>query len=177
MFKDWYREHTEGQNPSTDLITHCKRIMFHAQWNALITPELLKAMEAVIVILCTDQVQPLFFPQFVTDSADYPEKYGPGISSFFEIADNCTRCLIATMWPMGHCPCPQCLVKKCDMQNAGSPKDLQTRELNIWVDNHKYQALIDSALSLVYQEGYTVASNYVDSSCPGRNSSFNLLRL
>ncbi|KAG2055970.1 hypothetical protein BDR06DRAFT_842118, partial [Suillus hirtellus] len=57
-----------------DILTHCKREMFHAIWRILIDDDFLDAYRNGIVIKCHDGVYHQVFPRIFTYSADYPEK-------------------------------------------------------------------------------------------------------
>ncbi|KAH6908719.1 hypothetical protein BKA70DRAFT_1426611 [Coprinopsis sp. MPI-PUGE-AT-0042] len=144
-FKDWYREHSNGKNPSQDLVTHCARELFHHQWRILMDAELLRAMEFGIKILFPDGVFRLVFPRLFTYSADYPEKV-----------------LIATVKAGGLCPCPRCMIEKCNLDPFGRREDQATRESNVRVDSNARQGLVQSARKFIYQGGYAVKYKKVE---------------
>jgi hypothetical protein len=57
-----------------DILTHCKRELFHALWRILLDDEFVDAYRNGIVIKCHDGVYRRVFPRIFTYSADYPEK-------------------------------------------------------------------------------------------------------
>jgi len=57
-----------------DVVTHCKKELFHAVWRILIDDEFVDAYKNGIVIKCYDGVRRRVFPRIFTYSADYPEK-------------------------------------------------------------------------------------------------------
>lgn len=63
-----------GRNISKELMTHCRREVFHAQWSILLDDEFLEAYTHGIVIMCCDGILRRFYPRILTYSADYPEK-------------------------------------------------------------------------------------------------------
>jgi hypothetical protein len=56
------------------LLTHCRRELFHAQWDVLLDNDFLYAYEHGIVIRWMDSTERRFYPRVFTYSADYPEK-------------------------------------------------------------------------------------------------------
>ena len=72
-FNDWYLQ-LMGSAPSADLLTHCRRELFHAVWRILLDDEFLEAYKHGIVIQCADGVFRRVYPRIFTYSADYPEK-------------------------------------------------------------------------------------------------------
>ncbi|KAF7966593.1 hypothetical protein HWV62_37801 [Athelia sp. TMB] len=75
-FKDFASEHLGSKGISQKLMTHCRRELFHAQWEILLDDEFLHAYQHGIVIQCSDGVTRRFYPRILTYSADYPEKLG-----------------------------------------------------------------------------------------------------
>jgi len=73
-FKDFTTESMGGTGASKPLITHCRREVFHAQWDILLDEEFLEAYQHGIVIHCCDGITRRFYPRLLTYSADYPEK-------------------------------------------------------------------------------------------------------
>jgi hypothetical protein len=74
-FKDFATTQTAGgKAPSSALLTHCERELFHAQWKIILDDEFLEAWKHGIVILCADGVKRRVYPRIFTYSADYPEK-------------------------------------------------------------------------------------------------------
>ena len=57
------------------LIAHCKRELFHAQWEVLLDDEFVDAYQHGFVVKCHDGIARRFYPRIFSYSADYPEKY------------------------------------------------------------------------------------------------------
>lgn len=55
-------------------MTHCRRELFHAQWEILLDDEFIDAYLHGIVVLCCDGILRRFYPRIFIYSADYPEK-------------------------------------------------------------------------------------------------------
>ena len=73
-FKDFTSHHTDGKGISQKLMTHCRREMFHAQWDVLLDDEFIEAYRHGIIVNCCDGVTQRIYPRIFTYSADYPEK-------------------------------------------------------------------------------------------------------
>ncbi|KAH6893803.1 hypothetical protein BKA70DRAFT_1534526 [Coprinopsis sp. MPI-PUGE-AT-0042] len=151
-FKDYLRERNGGKAPPKDLITHCAREMFHAQWDVLLGDhELLDAMKHGIVIVCLDGVPRRFFPTVFTYSADYPEK-----------------ARVALIKQNGNCPCAGCLVQKQQVANMGTPDDMILRVSSARRDDEENHKMILQALKYV-QAGYAVTGKTVDTHLKSRS--------
>ncbi|KDQ32506.1 hypothetical protein PLEOSDRAFT_1012017, partial [Pleurotus ostreatus PC15] len=111
-FEDWAKEfHVKWSTQKGDILTHCRRELFHAVWKHLLNDEFLAAYKHGIVIKCVDGVERRVYPRIFTYSADYPEKV-----------------LIATIRDKGMCPCPRCLVSKAALDKMGLRRDRTMRE-------------------------------------------------
>ncbi|KAH6881005.1 hypothetical protein BKA70DRAFT_1342256 [Coprinopsis sp. MPI-PUGE-AT-0042] len=151
-FKDYLRQRNGGKVPPKELLSHCSREMFHAQWNILLgDPELLKAMETGIVLASSDGLQRRFFPVIFTYSADYPEK---------------TR--IALIKQNGCLPCPTCLMPKSQVHNMGTPEDIAFRLKNPRLDDKENRAMISKALRAL-QGGYAITGKVVEGPIKSRS--------
>ena len=109
-----------------DLLTHCKRKLFHAIWNIILDDEFIEAYKNGIVIKCHDGVLRRVFPRIFTYSADYPEKYFQHYL-FTMILTLLYRIIIATIRDKGLCPCPRCLLPKTSFHRLGFLSDLKQR--------------------------------------------------
>ncbi|KIM61037.1 hypothetical protein SCLCIDRAFT_26188 [Scleroderma citrinum Foug A] len=94
-----------------DILTHCKRELFHGVWKVLLDKEFIEAYRNGIVIKC------------------YDGKYR--YKSFF-VQNNSNslgahRVLLATIQDKGHFPCPRCLIPKKDFHLLGFLTDLSQR--------------------------------------------------
>jgi len=74
-FKDFAAEHMDGKQPSSRFMAHCRREVFHAQWDILLDEEFLEAYQHGIVVKCCYEIIRRFYPRLITYSADYKEKY------------------------------------------------------------------------------------------------------
>lgn len=110
-FEDWAKGfHAKWATQKGDILTHCRRELFHAVWKHLLNDEFLAAYKYGIVIKCIDGVERRVYPRIFTYSADYPEKV-----------------LIATIRDKGLCPCPRCLVSKMALDKMGQRRDRTMR--------------------------------------------------
>ena len=57
-----------------DILTHCKRELFHGVWKVLLDEEFIKAYRNGIIIKCYDGKYWRVFPRIFTYLVDYPEK-------------------------------------------------------------------------------------------------------
>ena len=111
----------------SDLLTHCKRELFHAVWKKILDEEFIEAYRNGIVIKCHDGVLRRVYPQIFTYSADYPEKYvghsclGVTASASFD------RVIITTIRDKGFCPCPRCNLPKASFNRLGFHTDFMAR--------------------------------------------------
>lgn len=55
-------------------MTFCKRELFHAIWDIILSIAFLHAYQYGLAVLCADNIMRLLFPRIFTYSADYPEK-------------------------------------------------------------------------------------------------------
>ena len=64
-----------GKPATARVLGHCKRMLVNGIWLLMLDDEFLHAYKHGIVIRCYDGITRRVFPQFLTYSADYPEKY------------------------------------------------------------------------------------------------------
>jgi Plavaka transposase len=64
-----------GVAPSPEVITHCRRELYHAVITLILKGEFAEAYRNGIVIEFPDGVSRRIFPRFYCYSADYPEKF------------------------------------------------------------------------------------------------------
>ncbi|CDO68243.1 hypothetical protein BN946_scf184842.g6 [Trametes cinnabarina] len=163
--QDFVRAQTGGKSASAPLLTHCRRELFHAQWECLLDEEFLHAYEHGIVIDCMDGVRRRIYPRIFTYSADYLEKM-----------------LIATLRDKGRCPCPHCLINFDAIENMGTSDDSENRSRNIRGTVAEQDARVQEARNIIYNEGYVVNSDHVEnllreqSLVPTRNAFSRLER-
>ncbi|KIK11948.1 hypothetical protein PISMIDRAFT_121800, partial [Pisolithus microcarpus 441] len=94
----------------SDILTHCKRELFHAVWNLLLDEEFLRAYKNGVVVKCFDGKYRHVYPRIFTYSADYPEKI-----------------LLATIRDKGYYPCLRCLIPKSNFWHVGLWNDIKAR--------------------------------------------------
>ncbi|KAL7281107.1 hypothetical protein ACG7TL_004414 [Trametes sanguinea] len=143
--QDFIREHNNGKPASASLLTHCRRELFHAQWECIIDEEFMHAYEHGIVVDCIDGVRRRLYPRIFTYSADYPEKM-----------------LLATLRDKGRCPCPRCLTTFDQIHKMGTPDDFEARVRTARPPMSSHDNLIQEARELVYHDGYVVNSDHVE---------------
>jgi len=64
-----------GVPPPADVITHCRRELYHAVVTLILRGEFVEAYTHGVVIEFSDGISRRVFPRFYCYSADYPEKY------------------------------------------------------------------------------------------------------
>ncbi|KAF8835227.1 hypothetical protein BDN67DRAFT_1015721 [Paxillus ammoniavirescens] len=117
----------------SDILTHCKRELFHALWSIILDDEFVEAYRNGIVVKCYDGICRRVFPRIFTYSADYPEKV-----------------LLATIRDKGDCPCPHCLLPKSQFHRLGLLSDISARLTKV----HRYlQTQITAARDAIYKLG------------------------
>lgn len=74
-FQDFAEEfHKKWGTQKKDILTHCRRELFHAVWKFLLNDDFLHVYKYGMVIWCGDGILRRIYPRFFTYSADYPEK-------------------------------------------------------------------------------------------------------
>jgi hypothetical protein len=63
-----------GEPVTEDTLRHLRWELIHAIWCILLDDDFIDAYGNGVVIMFPDGIQHRLFPQFFTDSADYPEK-------------------------------------------------------------------------------------------------------
>ncbi|KAI9059259.1 hypothetical protein FKP32DRAFT_1580468 [Trametes sanguinea] len=144
--QDFIREHNDGKPASASLMTHCRRELFHGQWECIIDEEFVHAYAHGIVVDCIDGIRRRLYPRIFTYSADYPEKM-----------------LLATLRDKGRCPCPHCLITFDHIHKLGLPEDAEARQLNARAPSREQDSIIQEARDLIYNSGYVVNSEHVES--------------
>ncbi|KAF8834345.1 hypothetical protein BDN67DRAFT_992684 [Paxillus ammoniavirescens] len=144
-FKDFALENTGSKLPGDPFFTHCRRELFHAQWQELLDNEFIYAYAHGIVLTCCNGVKHHLFPQIFTYSADYPEKV-----------------LIATIRNLGTCPCPQCLIPKDHVHNVASEIDVLQRRILAHRDTEERCEKVAAARKLIYEQQYVVNTPQVE---------------
>ncbi|KAF9539268.1 hypothetical protein CPC08DRAFT_651222 [Agrocybe pediades] len=143
-FQDQYMKVFSRSAASADTITHLKRDLMHAVWDLLLDAEFMEAYQNGIVITCADGVTRRIFPRIFTYSADYPEKI-----------------LLATIRPLGRCPCPRCLIEKRRIDGLGTKADDQ-RRAHLRVDTAQRRGKVENSRRWIYKHGRAVKSKKVE---------------
>jgi hypothetical protein len=71
--------------------------------------------------------------------------------------------LIATLRDKGKHPCPHCLIAFEDIPNLGTSADKKLREQLERKDNETWHSLVAEARRLMYDDGYAINGDKVDS--------------
>lgn len=147
--------------PSDALFTHCHRELFHAQWKDLLDKEFLQAYEHGTVFVCGDNIKRQLFPQILTYSADYPEKYVI-IYLCLLTEDTGYRVLIANVRNLRGCPCPRCLIPKVKLQDVATENDMHQHSILACCDTVERREKIFSSWKLIYEGKYVVDTPQVE---------------
>ncbi|KIK35833.1 hypothetical protein CY34DRAFT_35436, partial [Suillus luteus UH-Slu-Lm8-n1] len=126
-----------------DVLTHCKRELFHGVWHILLDDEFINAYTNGIVIKCHDGVYRRIFPRIFTYSADYPEKV-----------------LLATIRDKGNCPCPRCLTPKSLFNRTGYLYDIPQRMKRL---RRYFAEKVSQARNAIYTRGAPIKGGLVES--------------
>jgi hypothetical protein len=148
-----------GIKPSSALLTHFKREMFHKVLSLMLDAEFLQAYKHGEAVECADGIKRRLYPRIFTYSADYPEKSAHLLPHARTQLTAYCRVLIATVRDMGACPCPRCLVRKPDLYLLGTYQDQQLRHDHARHDDDAFRRAIRHARNLIYNKGYVVNSN------------------
>lgn len=144
-FKDFAAKYSGRRGASKKLYTHCRREIYHAQWEILLDDEFLEAYQHGIVIRCTDGILRRFYPRIFTYSADYPEKV-----------------IISSIRDKGRCPCPRCRILLTDIDGLGTADDMKRRlELARTDDASKWQK-VQKARHYILKKNYAISSDKVE---------------
>ncbi|TFK17414.1 hypothetical protein FA15DRAFT_661464 [Coprinopsis marcescibilis] len=135
--------------PSLHLGEH---IAYLDTWEILLGDNLVSAMKDGIVLMCHNGIERRFYPRIFTYSADYPEKV-----------------LIGLIKQNRSFPCPQCLVPKPELQNMGTPDDLEIRADNLCNNDQELKDTLAAALKDV-ASGYSVIGDVVNNRLKSRST-------
>ncbi|KZP28578.1 hypothetical protein FIBSPDRAFT_728633 [Athelia psychrophila] len=122
-----------------DIMTHCKRELFHAVWDKLLDDDFVHSYKHGFTGLCSDGVWRRFYPRIFSYSADYPEKI-----------------LIAGIRSLGQYPCPRCFVTKSDCDKIGLAKDTTQRRDNPREYTPWLRSCLITARDLIYKVGKSI---------------------
>ncbi|KAI0248508.1 hypothetical protein BJV78DRAFT_1276556 [Lactifluus subvellereus] len=101
---------------------------------------------------------------------------------FIEAYDCGLKVLLSSIRLLGRSPCPRCLIKKDEISEVGTPRDLE-RRANVRIDNKRHQKKIESARKLIFRKGKPIAAKAVEdllleeSLVPTRNAFSSRLAL
>ncbi|KAF8074608.1 hypothetical protein FPV67DRAFT_1559334 [Lyophyllum atratum] len=144
-FKDFATKRFGGSGPTRDLVAHCNRETFHAQWEILLDDDFLTAWRHGILIQCGDGITHRIYPRIFTYSADYPEKS-----------------LIAGTRRNGLFPCPRCLIEKQQIRKMGTIPDRNFRNSHRRHNDQPTRSSIQAARSKIYDKGLAVQGDAVE---------------
>ncbi|KAF7292067.1 hypothetical protein MIND_01232800 [Mycena indigotica] len=133
-FFDWFKT-TTGEAPTLEMLTHCRRELFHTIWRLILDDKFMEACEHGIEILCPDNIWRRFYFRVFTYSADYPEKV-----------------LLATICSLSRCPCPRCLLTADQFNQLGTVNDNKRQAKLHRVDDHRHRGLVRRARAKVYDK-------------------------
>ncbi|KZP09584.1 hypothetical protein FIBSPDRAFT_759740, partial [Athelia psychrophila] len=144
-FGDFVAQHNDGKRSSKRLWTHCRRELFHAQWEVMLDDEFVEAYLHGIIVVCSDGIIRRFYPRIFIYSADYPEKI-----------------LIASIRDKGQCPCPRCLTPFSEVEKMGTPEDTERRLQLTRVADEDHRSKIKRARDLIFKKNHAVSSDEVE---------------
>ncbi|TFK69161.1 hypothetical protein BDN72DRAFT_878592 [Pluteus cervinus] len=134
-----------GRNPTSALLSHCRRELYHACWRKVFDDAFMTACEHGIAMDCGDRIRRRSYPRIFLDSMDYMEKI-----------------MAISIRDMGLAACPRCLILKEHFFQAGEPSDMEARRSLTRKDDSDYQKTMADARKLIYQKGYVVNSKRVE---------------
>ncbi|KAF7975060.1 hypothetical protein HWV62_10563 [Athelia sp. TMB] len=144
-FNDFVAQHYKGRVLSRKHTTHCRRELFHAQWDILLDEDFMHAYVHGIVVICCDGISRRFYPRIFIYAADYPEKV-----------------LIASIRDKGQCPCPRCTMSISEVAHLGAPADIALRARLARVDDEEFRRTIRAARELILEGNHAVDSKAVE---------------
>ncbi|KAF7976901.1 hypothetical protein HWV62_5461, partial [Athelia sp. TMB] len=144
-FNDFVAQHNKGQGLSKRHATHCRRELYHAQWDMLIDDKFVHAYVHGIVVTCGDGIMRRFYPRIPIYAVDYPEKV-----------------LVASICDKGQYPCPRCLLPITEVEQMGTPQDTARRATMSRVDDDEHRRIVNAARKLIYEKFHAVDSKDVE---------------
>lgn len=73
-----------------------------------------------------------------------------------------SRCIIATIKDLGHCPCPRCLVTKEEIPAVGQQRDINRRTTKARTDSSQRRRKVELARNAIDEHGTAVDSKTLD---------------
>ena len=148
-----------GVPPPPDVITHCRRELYHEVIKLILQGRFVEAYKHGILIKFLDGVTRRVFPRFYCYSADYPEKYVHSHRSDRSLMP-LSRVLIANIKNMGQCPCPRCNVKMTEVKDLGTVEDNQ-RRMDTRKPTGQFFRAVKKAQKAIFK-GYKVSGSRVE---------------
>jgi hypothetical protein len=71
------------------------------------------------------------------------------------------RVLLSSIRLLGKSPCPRCLVKKKDISEVGTPRDLERRQ-DLRLDDKERKKKINKARQLMFAKGLPITSKKIE---------------
>ncbi|TFK58883.1 hypothetical protein BDN72DRAFT_948719 [Pluteus cervinus] len=154
-----------GHKASCFLLRHLKRELYQGCWETMFDEHFLLAYEHGFISDCGDDIQRRLYPRIILSSDDYLEK-----------------AMLVCIRAMGLFACPRCLIPKKNFWMTGQEEDLKQRQELIRHDDAENQGKISAARRLIYERGYVVNSERVESHLKEQSllptqSAFSHLRL
>lgn len=135
-------------------------------WIILGDPELREVYKHGFVMMFEDGIERLVFPRFCTYSADYMEKYSFSHSfspnTYLLVFRVLYRVLLMCLRTMGRCPCPRCLIKKDQIGELGTKRDMKQRQEQSRQDCADRRETIAMAHRRIYERGYSISSVHIE---------------
>ena len=104
-------------------MTHCHWEIYHAQWLIILNDEFLEAYEHGVVVEVCDNKQyrftHVYLPILQITRKSKTSLCCLNIDNLIHL-----RIMIAGIWNLGQCPCPQCLIPMVHVPNMGMSWDL-----------------------------------------------------
>ena len=75
---------------------------------------------------------------------------------------HCYRILLASIWNLGRCPCPHCLIPLDHVQNMGMCCDMMQHMSLAQVNNLEWHRCIKAVQEIIYLKNYKTDSNAVE---------------
>jgi len=163
-----------GIPPPPDVITYCRRELYHAVIQLILEGKFAEAYKNGILIKFPDGITRRVFPRFYCYSADYPEKFVsvPQIQTATHILKS--RVLIANIKNLGQCPCPRCTTKLAEVQDLGKAVDTQ-RRADTRAPTRKMFQMVGKARKAIFK-GYKVSGSRVERLIGGGSRAPNVVR-
>ncbi len=144
------------------MLTHLRRELIQAVWLILMDEDFMHAYIHGIELSFVEDDPYLYFPRFLTDSKDYPEKYGFTTALQKTNIYNWSRILMACLKYLANCPCPRCLILKSRVPRLGTKADARDRQKLARIDSEQIHNKINRARQRLFVDGKSINSVFVN---------------